>query len=317
MKAMTIDGFGLDHRMKMMEVPKPMPDADEILIELAATSINPVDWKIHEGHLKDMFPHEFPLILGWDAAGTVREVGNKVTQFKAGDKVYAYTRKPKVQWGTYAEFVTVTESAAAHMPKGSSFEDAATIPLTGLTAWQALFETMHVKKGHKILIHAGAGGVGSLAIQFAKEVGAFVFTTAGVKNHDYVKSLGADIAIDYKTQNFVDVIREKFPEGLDGVLDTMSGEIQARSFDILKPEGVLVGLVPPFDDAIAKQKGKTIKFIFVEPNGRQLKEIARLIEKGIVKPAYHEDLPLAEATKGEELSRTHHVRGKIVLKIKN
>jgi len=174
MKAMAIEGFGAGFELKMMDLPKPTPNDDEVLIELAATSVNPVDWKIHEGHLKDMFPHEFPLILGWDAAGTVSEVGSKVTKFKVGDRVYSYTRKPTVHWGTYAEFVTVTESAVSLMPKNVSFEEAATIPLTGLTAWQALFETANLKKGQKILIHAGSGGVGSLAIQFAKFAGAFI-----------------------------------------------------------------------------------------------------------------------------------------------
>ena len=199
MKAIVIDAFGGPDRLRAAEVPTPKASAGEVVIELACTSVNPVDWKIREGMLSGLFPHTFPLILGWDAAGTVSDTGEAVNEFSVGDRVYAYCRKPTVQWGTYAEYVAVPASAVAAMPANLSFAEAAAIPLVGLTSWQVLFDAANLRAGQTVLIHAGAGGLGSIAIQLAKNAGATVFTTASAANHEYVRSLGADHVIDYRT----------------------------------------------------------------------------------------------------------------------
>lgn len=315
MKAMIIDDFGGAERLRLADVPVPTPEDDEVLIQLAYTSVNPVDWKIREGLLKDLIPHQFPIILGWDAAGTVSAVGKAVSAFREGDKVYGYCRKPVVKHGTYAEFVTVKATALAAMPNNISFAQAASIPLTGLTAWQALFDAAQLKSGETVLIHAGAGGVGSLAIQFAKQGGAKVYATASAINHDYIYGLGADVAIDYKKENVVEVVKAAEPSGIDVVFDTVGDKVQRQSFEALKPGGHLVSIVaPPPEDLLQKFKVKG-GFVFVEPNGEQLRTIAGLIAAGTVKPAVIKVMPLLEAALAQETSRGQHVCGKIVLKI--
>ncbi len=314
MKAMIIDDFGGAERLRLADMPVPTPEDDEVLIQLAYTSVNPVDWKIREGLLKDLIPHQFPIILGWDAAGTVSAVGKAVSAFKKGDKVYGYCRKPTVQHGTYAEFIAVKATALAAMPDNLSFAQAASIPLTGLTAWQALFDAAQLTSGETVLIHAGAGGVGSLGIQFAKQAGAKVYATASSINHDYIKSLGADVAIDYKKENFVDRVKTAEPAGIDVVFDTVGDKVQQQSFEVLKSGGRLVSIVaPPPDDLLHKFQVKG-DFVFVEPNGEQLRIIAGLIAAGTVKPAMIEEMPLVEAALAQETSRGQHVCGKIVLK---
>ncbi len=315
MKAIAIENFGGADRLKLMELPKPVPQDNEVLIEVAYASINPVDWKIREGYLKDLLPHEFPLIPGWDAAGSVSAVGAKVKDFKPGDRVYAYCRKPLVRWGTYAEYVTVDAASAAPMPKNISFAQAAAIPLTGLTAWQALFDFAKLKSGQTVLIHAGAGGVGSLAIQFARHAGATVLTTASAGNHSYLKSLGAQHAIDYLATDFVAAAKQLAPQGVDVVFDTVGGETQKRSLDVLKPGATLVSIVDAPDEKIAAQRGVRAGFVFVSPSGPQLREITQLIETGAVKPPRIEEMALKDAAAAHEKSSGRHVIGKLVLRI--
>jgi len=313
---MVIEAFGGPERLKAAEVPTPTAGDEEVLIALACTSVNPVDWKIREGMLADMFPHSFPLILGWDAAGTVSAVGRNADRFKPGDKVFAYCRKPQIQFGSYCEYVAVHESAVALMPGNLGFAEAATIPLTGLTAWQSLFDSAKLSAGEKVLIHAGAGGVGSLAIQFAKHAGATVYTTARAVNHDYVKDLGADAAIDYAKENFVDVLRKREPGGIDVVYDTIGGHVQQRSYKVLRRGGRLVSIISIPDPEEARPYDVRTAFVFVSPNGEQLRQIADLIESGAVRPAAFEVMRLENAAKAQELSRAGHVRGKIVLRIR-
>lgn len=315
MKAMVIEDFGGPEQLKLADIPVPTPEDGEVLIELAYTGVNPVDWKIREGRLKDMFPHGFPLVPGWDAAGTVSAVGGNVTEFGVGDRVYAYCRKPRIQHGTYAEFVAVEEAAVAPMPANLGFAEAATVPLTGLTNWQSLFEFAELTAGQVVLIHAGAGGIGSLAVQFAKHAGAKVITTASARNHDYVKSLGADAAIDYASESFTDVVRATEADGVDVVYDTIGGETQRRSYEVLKPGGVLVSIVAPPDQEAAQRHKVKAGFVFVEPNGSQLRRISELLQSGAVKPAYFEEMRLEDAAEAQERSKAGHVRGKIVLKI--
>jgi len=315
-RAIVIESFGGPEVLRPADVPTPEPAADEVLIEVAYAAVNPVDWKIREGMLAGMFPHEFPVILGWDAAGTVKGVGKNVTGFRIGDRVYAYCRKPKVRFGTYAEFVTMDHAAVAPMPKNVGFAEAAGIPLAGLTAWQSLFDAAKIKGGHKVLIHAGAGGVGSLAIQFAKHAGAEVLTTAGSANHAYVKSLGADVAIDYKKENFIDAVRKREPGGIDLVYDAVGGEVQRKSYEVLKKGGRLVAIVNPPVDEEARRYGVEASHVFVSPDGEQLRRIGALIESGAVKPPAIQEMRLEDAAEAQRRSQAGHVRGKIVLKVR-
>lgn len=316
MKAMVIQEFGSVEQLHFENLPTPKPADNEVQIEILYTSVNPVDWKICEGLLKGRLPHEFPLIPGWDAAGVVAAVGKNVKKFKTGDEVYAYCRKPTVQWGTYAEFVCFDAENVALKPKSINFAQAAAIPLVALTAWQALFDVAKLKKGETILIHAGAGGVGSLAIEFAKNAGAKVFTTASKSNFDYVKKLGADVVIDYKTQDFAQEIKKQVPAGLEVILDTIGGKTLEQSLDLLKPQGRIVSIVAQVDPAVAKQKNIQFGYVFVRPNGQQLKLIADLIDTGKIAAPNIVEMPLSEATKACEMNMQGHTRGKIVLKVK-
>lgn len=316
MKAMAIEAFGGSDQLRLMDLPIPEPEDDEIRIEVAAAGVNPVDWKIREGMLKEAFPHGFPLIPGWDAAGTVHALGKAATRFKVGDQVHAYCRKPVIQWGTYAEYVTVREAVTAPMPRNLSFAQAATIPLAGLTAWQALIDFALLAPGQTVLVHAGAGGVGGLAIQFAKHRGAKVYTTARESNHDYVKGLGADAAIDYTRQNFVDRVRALEPSGVDVVFDTVGGNTLTESYRVVRPDGVLISIVDVPDQRTAELYNLRTGYVFVEPNGDELREIGRLIEAGTVRAPAIEEMPLEAAAAAQDKNEARHVRGKIVLKVK-
>jgi NADPH:quinone reductase-like Zn-dependent oxidoreductase len=315
-RAMVIESFGGPEALRPANLPSPEPAGNEVLIEVAYAAVNPVDWKIREGMLAGMFPHEFPVILGWDAAGTVKDKGKDVTGFSIGDRVYAYCRKPKVGFGTYAEFVTMNHAAVAPMPKNIGFAEAASIPLAGLTAWQSLFDAAKIKAGDKALIHAGAGGVGSLAIQFAKHTGAKVFTTARKVNHEYVKSLGADVAIDYAAEDFVDAVRKREPGGIDFVYDAVGNDVQRRSYEVLKKGGRLVSIVNVPSQGEARRFGVEAAHVFVSPNGEQLRRIGALLETGAVRPPVIEEMRLEEAAEAQRQSQAGHVRGKIVLKIR-
>ena len=315
MKAMVIDRFGGPEQLHLAEVKSPEPSAGEVLIKIAWTSVNPVDWKIREGMLESLFPHAFPLIPGWDAAGTVTAVGEGVHTIGVGERVFAYCRKPLVQWGTYAEYVTMVANAVAPMPQALSFTEAATIPLVGLTSWQALFHAAHLEGGQSILILNGAGGTGSLAIQFAKHAGAHVLACAGTDNHDYLRSLGADGLIDYRTADVGAAVRAHAPQGVDVVYANVGGESHRQSYGLLKEGGTLVSIVDqPVEDA-ARAAGAAAVYLFVEPNGKHLREIARLIDAGFVKPPQISEMKLEDAAEAHRLSEAHHVRGKIALKV--
>jgi len=315
-RAIVIESFGGPEVLRAANVPTPEPAADEVLIEVAYAAVNPVDWMIREGMLAGMFPHEFPVIPGWDAAGTVKGVGKNVTGFRIGDRVYAYCRKPKVRFGTYAEFVTMNQAAVAPIPKNVGFAEAASIPLAGLTAWQSLFDAAKIKAGEKVLIHAGAGGVGSLAIQFAKQADAKVFTTARGANHAYVTSLGADVPIDYTKESFVEAVRKREPGGIDLVYDAVGGDVQQRSYEVLKKGGRLVSIVNAPSQDEARRYGVEAAHVFVSPNGDQLRRIGALLETGAVRPPALEEMRLGEAAEAQKRSQAGHVRGKIVLKVR-
>lgn len=315
MKAVTFDNFGMQDHPQFEEVPTPKPGPGEVLIQIKYAGVNPVDWKLIEGYLRKRLPHQFPIIPGWDAAGVIAEVGPQVTEFKVGDEVYAYCRKYVVQWGTYAEYVAIDEKSVALKPKTLGFKEAAAIPLVGLTAWQGLYDHGELKKGQTVLIHAGAGGVGSIAIAFAKNTGAKVYTTASTPNHDYVKSLGADIIIDYQKENFVQKMKTYEPNGVDLVLDCVGDKILEESYQVVKSGGRLVSIVNPINQELAKKYQLTGVFFMLKNSGKDLTSIAQLIDSGKIKIPEIKEYPLSQISDAWKQIQTHHTRGKLVLKI--
>lgn len=311
MKAIVIDNYGGKDQLKEREVEKPTLNENQVLLEIHATSINPIDWKLREGYLKEMLPWEFPIILGWDAAGVIAEVGANVKHFHVGERVF--TRPATTRQGTYAEFVPVEEELLAHMPEAMSFEEGAAIPLTGLTAYQCLVNFAELKKGDKVLIHAGAGGVGSMAIQIANSIGAYVATTASDKNDELVKSLGANRVINYREEDFSELL-----EDFDAVLDTMGGEILDKSFKVLKKGGKLISIAGQPSSEKAEQHEVKASDYWLEPSGEQLQKLANLYVSGELKPEIGHVFEFTEQglKDAHELSESHHARGKIVIKVK-
>lgn len=310
-KAVVINQYGDSNVLEEMELSKPTPDENQVLVEIYATSINPIDWKLRSGYLKDMLPLEFPIILGWDLAGKVVATGDKVENFQIGDEVFA--RPATNNRGTYAEYAAVDEHLLAKKPASLTFEQAASIPLAGLTAWQCLVDVTKVKAGEKVLIQAGAGGVGSLAIQIAKSIGAYVATTASADNEAYVKELGADLFIDYRKENFEDVLAD-----YDVVIDTMGGEILNRGFTVLKPGGRIVTISGQPDQSLADKYQVEANGYWLNPDGTQLGELGELLEKGDVKPQVGHTFPFSGEglRRAHQLSETHHAKGKIVINMK-
>ncbi len=308
MKAVVIEQYGGKDQLVEKEIASPSPGENQVVVESYATSINPIDWKLREGYLKEMLPFQFPIILGWDIAGVIKEVGSAVEGFKEGDRVFA--RPATTANGTYAEEVVVDDHLLASIPDNISYEEAASVPLVGLTAWQCLIDFADLQKDEKVLIHAGSGGVGSFAIQLAKHKGAYVATTASGKNEAYLKSLGADRVINYREEDFSEELEE-----YDVVLDTMGGEIQEKSFTVLRGGGRLVSIVGEPDKEKAKEKGIRSGNVWLEPNGEQLNEISSLMENGHIKATIGHRFPFSQEgiQEAHELSESHHAKGKIVI----
>ncbi|MEM1282065.1 MAG: NADP-dependent oxidoreductase, partial [Chlamydiota bacterium] len=262
-----------------------------------------------------LLPHKFPAILGWDVAGVVEEVGDGVKDLSVGDFVYAFCRRSIVKEGTFAEYVAFDAKNVAHKPSNLTMAQSASLPLVALTAWQALFDFADIKQGDDVLIHAGAGGVGSIAIQLAKHAKARVITTASLKNFDYVKELGADDIIDYNTQDFVQVTKELCPDGVDMVFDCVGGKTFHRSLDIVKKGGSLVTICNAVDETYGADRGVRSGFVFVTPNGEQLAEIAKLVEEGALVPPNLVEYPFHEAPLALEKNREGHTKGKIILNL--
>src|SRR5213596_3307167 len=250
MRAFIVDRYGSADRVRASEVPDPEMREDDVLVEIHAAGVNPLDSKIRDGEFKLLLPYRLPLILGNELAGVVIRVGSRVRRFKPGDEVYARPDKNRI--GTFAEFIAVSEDDLAIKPKSLTMEEAASIPLVGLTAWQALIEKAKLKKGQKVLIHAGSGGVGTFAIQLAKHVGATVATTTSTANVDLVTSLGADVVIDYKKEDFSDVLHD-----YDVVLNSLDGETLKKSLRVLKPDGNLISISGPPDPEFARDNGSS------------------------------------------------------------
>jgi NADPH:quinone reductase-like Zn-dependent oxidoreductase len=307
MKAVRIHGYGGPEVLRYEECPRPEPGAGEVLVKVHAAGVNPVDWKIRAGYLKDYLRYSLPVILGWDLSGVVASVGAGVTAWKAGDEVYS--RPDIARDGAYAEYIVVRESEVALKPKSLDHVHAAAIPLAALTAWQAL-EAGGLSAGQKVLVHAASGGVGSFAVQFAKLKGARVAGTASVRNQAFLKELGVDEPINYETTRFEDVVHDA-----DMVLDALAGEVRTRSWKTLKKGGILVSILGPAPEEEAKAYGVRQTGVMVQANGAQLAEIAKLVDAGKVRVILDEVLPLAEAGKAHDLNATGHTRGKIVLRV--
>src|SRR5437660_2413969 len=273
MKAIRIHNYGGPEVLHYEDAPRPQPQAGEVLVRVHAAGVNPIDWKVRKGHMKDFWPHKFPLILGWDLSGVVEQLVRGWSRFKNGDE--GYSLPDPTRDGAYAEYIVVRESELALKPKSLHHPRAATVPLAGLTAWQSLFDTAQLQPGQRVLIHAGSGGVGHFAVQFAKWKGAYVFATASTKNQELLRKLGVDEPIDYTQQRFEDVARN-----IDIVLDTLGGETQERSWSVLKKGGVLVSLVQPPSEEKAKELGVRAAFVAGHPSGPQLAEIAKMIDSG-------------------------------------
>jgi NADPH:quinone reductase-like Zn-dependent oxidoreductase len=308
MKAVRIHGYGGPDMLEFDEVPCPRPAAGEVLVQVYAAGVNPVDWKVREGHLKDYLRHPLPMIPGWDFSGVVAATGPGANRFRKGDEVYS--RPDLARNGAYAEYIAAREAEVAMKPRSLDHIHAASVPLACLTAWQALFDGAALAAGQRVLIHAAAGGVGIFAVQLAKWKGAYVIGTASQRNHDFLRQLGADELIDYQATAFEDAVGD-----VDVVLDTMAGEVQQRSWRVLKRGGILVSVLGPPSAQEAAAHGVRGKSIFVQPNAAQLAQIAELIDSGKLKTVVETIFPLAECRRAQELSEAGHVRGKIVLRV--
>jgi NADPH:quinone reductase-like Zn-dependent oxidoreductase len=306
MKAVRIHEYGDESVLQFEEAPRPVCAADDVLIRVVGTSVNPVDWKVRRGYLKEMIPYAMPIIPGWDVSGLVAEVGAKVSRFKVGDAVYS--RPDITRDGTYAEWIAVRESEVAFKPRTVSHIEAAVLPLAGITAWEGLVNVGKVAPGQRVLVHAAAGGVGSLAVQIAKAHGAHVIGTASGANRALVESLGVDEFVDYRTTALRDAVRD-----VDLVLDTMGGETQAASWAVMAPGGLLVSMVSDPAKAVAEWPKLRGAFIFIGPDVPVLERLAALVDEGKVRPVIGAEFALHDIRKAHLLSEAGHVRGKIAL----
>lgn len=308
MKAIRIHSYGDVDSLNYEDAPMPEAGPTDVRIRVHAAAVNPVDWKIRAGYLAAMVQHQMPLTLGWDVSGVVEQVGADVTHLAVGDAVYS--RPDITRDGSYAEYIVVRASEVAAKPETLSHNQAAAVPLAGLTAWQALFDHAQLKRGERVLIHAGAGGVGSFAIQFAKWAGAHVIATASAGNEALVRKLGADEFVDYRSQRFEDVLSK-----VDVVLDTIGGDTQARSIQLLNSGGRLFSVVgPPAEDALAAV-GATGGALMVQPSSAGLERIAQLIDAGTVQVLIDSVFPLSETRAAHEKSQAGRAKGKIVLEV--
>lgn len=333
MKALTFKRYGKSPGIGLTDVPRPTLKPDELLVQVHAVGVNPVDNMIPTGRYKAVLKFQLPAVMGSDLAGVVTEVGSRVTRFKPGDAVFANIFD--LGTGALAEFAVVPESAAALKPANLDFVQAASIPMVGLTSWQALRERMDLQAGQKVFIPAGSGGVGTFAIQLAKHLGAKVGTTASTGNVQLVSSLGADEVVDYKKQEFEEVLR-----GYDAVFGTVRGDAVEKAVGILKSGGTMVSLVGPLDAAfararglnfflafvfglmsrkimrLAKKRGATYSFLFVHPDGDQLTEIGGLLRSEHIRPVIDKVFPFEQAKEALEYLAQGRAKGKVVVKVR-
>ena len=308
MKAIRIHEFGGPEVLKIEDVEKPSPAAGEVLIKVYATSINPVDSKIRSGKNYQRYKNPMPMTLGFDVSGVIEEAGNEVTDFKNGDEVYA--RPDLNRDGAYAEYITIPASKIGFKPERLSHNEAAAVPLAGLTAWQGIFDHGRLEAGQRILIHGASGGVGTFAVQLAKWKDAYVIGTASENNIDFLKQLGADEVIDYKKQKFEDLLKD-----IDVVFDVIGGDTQKNSVKVLKEGGILVSTLGIVDKDLLTQKNIHGEAYMAQSIPDQLNQIAKLIDEGKLKPVIAKVMPLEQAAEAQKESEEGHVRGKIVLEV--
>lgn len=333
MRAFVVDRYGKNGQLRAADMPEPEVCDDDVLIEVHATAVNLLDSKIREGEFKLILPYRTPFVLGHDVAGVVIRVGPRVRQFKVGDEVYA--RPDDFRIGTFAERIAVREDSVALKPRNLSMVEAASIPLVGLTAWQALVKIARLRKGQKIFIQAGSGGVGSFAIQLAKHLGATVATTTSAGNAPLVKGLGADVIIDYRTEAF-----EERLSGYDVVLHSQDNKTLEKSFGVLNPGGRLVSISGPADPAFAKaikapwlvqqviralslgtrRRAQRLKvrfsFLFMKASGSQLRQITSLIESGAIRPVVDKVFPFDSTNEALAYVKSGRAKGKVVIQLR-
>jgi NADPH:quinone reductase-like Zn-dependent oxidoreductase len=332
MKAFVVDRYERGGALRYAEMPEPEVRDHDVLVEIHASSLNQLDAKIRDGEFKSILPYRLPLILGNDVAGVVVRVGSKVHGLKAGDEVYARPSQDRI--GTFAERIAMHEADVALKPANLSMEEAASIPLVGLTACQVLVDRAQLKKGQKVLIHAGSGGVGTFAIQLAKHLGATVATTTSTENVALVKSLGADVVVDYKQEDFAKAL-----SGYDVVLNSLDKDTLQKSLAVLKPGGKLISISGPPDRTFAKEsgfnwmlqqvmrllsfgirkqaskRGINYSFLFMRANGAQLNKITALIESGVVRPVVDRSFPFAATNEAMDYLAKGRAKGKVVIKM--
>lgn len=332
MKAFILNKYGKDEQLFLTNVPQPSVDEDEVLIQIHSAGLNQLDSKIKSGGFKLVLPYKLPMILGHDLAGIILKIGSKVKRFKVGDEVYA--RSADFRIGTFAEYISVKEQDLALKPKNLTMEEASSIPLVALTAWQALVESGKLKKGQKVFIQAGSGGVGIIAIQLAKYLGATVATTASAASFELLKKLGADIVIDYKAQDFESILND-----YDLVINSQDTRTLEKSLNILKKGGKVISIsgppTPSFAKNIgaswflrfvlslisfdirkkAKRKGVNYEFLFMRSNGSQLQEIAKLIEDGVIKTLLDQIFAFKQTNEALSYIERGRTKGKVVIKI--
>ena len=333
MKGFILNRYGKKEKLHLTELPEPVLNEYDVLVQIHAAGVNQLDSKIRDGEFKMILPYKTPIALGHDVAGVVGKIGSKVTKFKVGDEVYA--RPADYRIGTFAERIAIHENDAALKPKNISMEEAASIPLVGLTAWQALVEKANLKKGQKVFIQAGSGGVGTFAIQLAKHLGATVATTTSSANIDLVKSLGADIVIDYKKDDFETILKD-----YDVVLNSQDTKTLEKSLRILKPNGKIVSISGPPDPDFGKEinanwflklalkvlsasirkkanrLGVHFSFLFMRANGGQLSQITALLNSGAIKPVLDKVFPFEQTNEAMAYVESGRAKGKVVIKVK-
>ncbi len=321
MRAVVMDRFGGPEVLRLDRVPIPEPGAGEVLIRVSHAGVNPADWKCREGWLAPFFDYRFPFVLGFDMAGTIVDVGPGVADLRVGERVVAYSRQGRGEWGSYSEYALAWVDGVARLPAGVGDVAAAAIPTAGITAWEALFESGRIGSGQKVLVHGGAGGVGSYAIQLARHTGASVAVTCGPRNLDYVRALGAELAIDYRAGSVEQAVAEWAPQGVDLVLDAVGQGSLPRAVQLTKPGGVVAPIAtliaderPHNAEQAARRDVRIVPTMSTyERSGGQLRQLAALLAQGRLRATQIETLPLESAAEAHRLIQSGHVRGKLVL----
>ena len=333
MKAFVLDRYGNNDGVRSGEIPEPELGSGDVLVQIHAASVNPLDLRIREGKLKPILPYRLPLVLGNDLAGVVVKVGPDARRFQPGDEVYARPDQGRI--GAFAQLIAMNEDDVAVKPRELTMEEAASVPLVGLTAWQALIEKANLQAGQKVLIHAGSGGVGTFAIQLAKHLGATVATTTSTANVEWVQRLGADIVIDYKKEDFAAILQD-----YDVVVDTLGGETLEKSLRVLKPGGKVISVSGPPDREFAKEAGLnwilqqvmcllsfrirrkakrdkvTYSFLFMKSSGDQLRKLASIIDSGAIRPVVDQVFPFESTKEALAYVEQGRAKGKVVVKVR-